>query len=124
MTNAISNAAKLTKKGQVDVVLQARGDQLWFEVFDTGCGLSSDATSLFQPYQQDTHGTARTTRNRFERGTGLGLAISAQLVRLMGGDIGLENRTDGVRGARFWFWVPSPEPPRPPGIPAVVGGVD
>ena len=76
------------------------------QVFDTGCGLSCDPKSLFKPYAQDMGGTARQTRNRFERGTGLGLAISAQLVKLMGGDIGLENRTDGVRGARFWFWVP------------------
>lgn len=76
------------------------------QVFDTGRGLSDDATHLFKAYAQDTGGTARHTRTRFERGTGLGLAISAQLVKLMGGDIGLENRTDGVRGARFWFWVP------------------
>ena len=75
-------------------------------MFDTGCGLSGDAGRLFQPYAQDKGGTARRTRTRFERGTGLGLAISAQLVRLMGGDIGLENRSDGVQGARFWFWVP------------------
>lgn len=81
-------------------------------MFDTGCGLSGDAQHLFQPYAQDRKGTARKTRTRFERGTGLGLAISAQLVRLMGGDIGLENRSDGVTGARFWFWVPV----SPPGI--------
>lgn len=78
------------------------------QVFDTGPGLAMDSTSLFMAYSQDPHGTARKTRSRFRRGTGLGLPISAQLVKLMGGDIGLENRTDGERGARFWFWIPLP----------------
>ena len=91
-------------------------------MIDTGPGLSGDGASLFEAYTQDAKGKARVTRNRFDKGTGLGLPIAAQLVRLMGGDIGLENRSDGVRGARFWFWVPYIEapalPPPPPPAPS------
>ena len=105
VTNGLSNAAKLTKRGQVELVAQVINGHLWVEVFDTGKGLPAGSGNLFQPYGQNG-GTARATRSRFERGTGLGLAISAQLVRLMGGSIGLENRCDGVTGARFWFHVP------------------
>ena len=106
VTNGLSNAAKLTKRGQVELVAQVINGHLWVEVFDTGKGLPAGSGNLFQPYGQNG-GTARATRSRFERGTGLGLAISAQLVRLMGGSIGLEDRCDGVTGARFWFHVPA-----------------
>ena len=82
------------------------------QVVDTGCGLKGDTAALFRPYAQGITTTARLTATRFERGTGLGLAISSQLVRLMGGTIGLENRSDGTRGARFWFTIPCRSVPR------------
>ncbi len=46
-------------------------------------------------------------------GAGIGLAICAQLVKLMGGDIGLASST---RGSAFWFTVPFRET-APPAIP-------
>ena len=115
ITNAVSNAAKLTKRGNVEVCARYTRNKLVFEVTDTGCGLSSDAPKLFQPYAQDNGGKSRATRSRFQRGTGLGLAISMQLVNLMKGDVGLENRKDGVRGARFWVSIPC----KPPNAPAL-----
>jgi signal transduction histidine kinase len=69
---------------------------------DTGIGLKqSDADLLFVPFSQADNSSTR----RFG-GTGLGLSISRQLVRLMGGAIGLSsNVNDGV-GAEFWFTIP------------------
>ena len=40
------------------------------------------------------------------QGLGLGLPVCKDLVTTMGGEIHLQNRNDGIRGARFWFEVP------------------
>lgn len=105
ITNLMGNAIKFTPAGQVVIrVHLSRNDgtscDVDVEVLDTGIGIAPELKSrLFQPF---TQGDGSTTR-RFG-GTGLGLAISRQLVEMMGGQIGTEQRSGG--GSRFWFRVP------------------
>ena len=102
LLNLLSNALKFTERGHVGVdVVSSRGEDgrvtVRAEVCDTGIGLTPDARfRLFEKFQQADGSITR----RFG-GTGLGLSISRELVELMGGRIGVEDRRGG--GSTFWF---------------------
>ncbi|WP_076412743.1 TMAO reductase system sensor histidine kinase/response regulator TorS [Shewanella sp. UCD-KL12] len=75
--NLIGNAIKFTPQGQVKLKVSFDQYKLYFEVSDTGVGISNDAKQqLFKAY------SAQPNQGR-SRGTGLGLAISKELVELM-----------------------------------------
>jgi PAS domain S-box-containing protein len=116
LLNLIGNAVKFTEKGGVSVEVsfpRAAGagvSRARFEICDSGPGMSLETCDrLFQKFSQADNSVTR----RFG-GTGLGLAISRQLVKLMGGSIGVES-APGF-GSRFWFEVPLP-----PAIDSSVG---
>ncbi len=99
LLNLISNAVKFTAEGHVTarLVLGPEAGALRFEVADTGIGIASDVQArLFQRFTQ-----ADSSISRRYGGTGLGLAISKALVRLMGGDIGVDSAPG--KGSRFWI---------------------
>jgi signal transduction histidine kinase/ActR/RegA family two-component response regulator len=80
--NLLSNAIKFTDAGEVVLTLSRAGDQLCFEVRDTGAGFDTALkANLFQRFSQ-----ADSSATRRQGGTGLGLAICDQYVRLMGGE--------------------------------------
>ena len=95
LLNLVSNAVKYNRPGgRVDVsVREVGGDDrrvaLRFVVRDTGIGMSEEFVqkSLFHPFTQE-HDNARTEY----QGTGLGMAIVSDLVKFMGGAIGVESR--------------------------------
>jgi two-component system sensor histidine kinase/response regulator len=83
MLNLLSNAAKFTDEGRVDVRCLLAGDALAIEVADTGRGIAPAMLEMvFEPFVQEHADLTRTVQ-----GTGLGLAISRQLARGMGGDV-------------------------------------
>jgi len=104
LVNLIGNALKFTPTGSVVVKPQLRhvGAQqfeLRVHVVDTGMGIPKHARAhLFQPFHQLGGGTTQVVS-----GTGLGLAICRQLVELMGGSLGLDDRREA--GSDFWFSV-------------------
>ncbi len=103
LLNLLGNAVKFTSEGTVGLRATAQpsgtgGIRVEFEVSDTGPGIpATRQTAVFQAFEQ-AEGAATT---RSYGGTGLGLAIVRRLVRLMGGEIGLESREG--EGSRFHF---------------------
>nr|WP_260681602.1 hybrid sensor histidine kinase/response regulator [Aliiglaciecola sp. M165] len=93
LTNLLGNALKFTPSGHISLkvagkVLKHGMFELKFVIEDTGIGISQqDKKKLFNAFTQIDDATSRSYQ-----GTGLGLVICQQLVRLMGGKIGLTSR--------------------------------
>ncbi len=107
LRNLLSNAIKFTEKGQVLLTVNILADdtvntdsvKLYFEVSDTGIGMSEKVRSkLFQPFSQGDNSITRKYG-----GTGLGLIISKRIIEHMNGSISLKS-TEGV-GTTLTFTV-------------------
>lgn len=107
INNLINNAIKYTDSGSVRVAVDSIGNEVYFEVSDTGCGIAqSDFKAIFEKF-----GTVGGRIQRDKGGTGLGLSLVSNLATLMGGRILLESELH--RGSIFTLVIPV-EPPLPP----------
>lgn len=109
LLNLVSNAAKFTENGRVDVRIEdaTLGERpaVRFAVTDTGIGMTPEQLSrVFGAFQQ-----AEATTADSYGGTGLGLAIVREFVALLGGE--LEVASDIGEGTTMAFVIPlKPDP--------------
>ena len=87
--NLVENAEKYGSQARVKLWLEADGACI--EIEDDGPGIPEDQMEeVFQPFFR-----LESSRNRDTGGIGMGLAIARMIVRGHGGDIHLENRSEG-----------------------------
>lgn len=106
--NLVKNAAEAIEGlpesdeivGRISISLVQSDIGLEITIEDNGPGFPEDVRDkLLEPYV--------TTR---EKGTGLGLAIVNRIIADHGGSISLQNRLDGLSGARVRVLLPYPDP--------------
>jgi signal transduction histidine kinase len=104
LSNLLSNALGHTPDGgRIVVAAEASGDEVTFEVTDTGTGIAPEHLErIFERFYR-----VEKSRSRGEAGggSGVGLAISKALVEAMGGRIRAESPGPGG-GATFAFTLP------------------
>ncbi|MHB9292850.1 putative Sensor histidine kinase RcsC [Hollandina sp. SP2] len=105
LINLLTNAVKFTPdQGKISLSvhqtpLDADTARLHIAVADTGIGITDEQkTWVFRSFEQ-----AESTTTRKYGGTGLGLSISKSIVKLMGGDIWVEDNPGG--GSKFLFEI-------------------
>lgn len=100
LINLISNAVRFTDSGSITLRLSGDSDGIYFDVSDTGIGISDEKFKrIFEPFMQ----AEKTTSHTFG-GTGLGLAITKKLIELMGGGITVQSREG--HGTTFTLYLP------------------
>lgn len=113
VANLVSNAFKYTPAGRIEVLLARRGDRLVLTVADTGIGIAPEESErIFERFYRSPRAAGRRAQ-----GNGLGLALVQELVRLHGGEVGMESELGA--GARFTVTLPwrkaLPAAQHPPG---------
>jgi two-component system sensor histidine kinase RpfC len=105
--NLLHNACKFTVSGSVTLRARSAGSgRVRFEVQDTGIGIPVAAQErLFERFVQ----VDASARRRYG-GTGLGTSIAHDLVKLMGGSIGVKSAPG--TGSTFWVELPLAETSR------------
>ncbi len=106
LLNLISNAVKFTDHGNVHANIQLaelntknKQATIRFDIQDTGPGMAqAQVEKIFEPFYQ-----ADTAKLTEQTGTGLGTTISYNLVKLMGGEIGVDSHPG--QGSTFWLKI-------------------
>ena len=103
ISNLLSNAFKYTYDGgEVKITLRELEHDVEIQVVDSGMGIKDeDKDHLFDRFYQ-----GRNADSLGMQGTGIGLNLSQNIVKMHGGQIKAQNRTDGQQGACFTVTIP------------------
>ena len=107
LLNLLGNAVKFTPRGEIRLEVDAREEKLYFEVHDTGIGISE----AHLPYIFETFTQVDGSVSGEYGGTGLGLALCKKLLSLLKGEI--TARSQLGRGSVFTFQIPLSVPTDP-----------
>jgi signal transduction histidine kinase/ligand-binding sensor domain-containing protein len=106
LVNLLSNSAKFTQAGTVQLRAEGVGEQLLLTVQDSGIGMTAEQqTRVFQEFVQADDSTTR----KFG-GTGLGLTLVKKFTDLLGGELALQSQPG--QGTTFTLKFPLAGPPR------------
>ncbi|WP_018933272.1 sensor histidine kinase [Gracilibacillus lacisalsi] len=102
INNLLDNAVRHTpRSGKIYIQCYKDGNIVVFTVQDTGKGFSSEEIQrVFDPLYR-----GESSRNRSTGGAGLGLTISRRIIRQHGGDLVVDNHSEG--GALVKGWIPA-----------------
>jgi len=105
LLNLLSNAARFTEKGGVDIRVKRENGTVVVAVADTGPGIPPhEAKRLFRPFEQ------LDSSFRRRGGSGLGLSISKALVELHGGQMWVESKPGEGTTVLFRLPISTPMP--------------
>lgn len=111
LLNFITNAARHTSVGRIEIAADARGGLVEISVSDTGQGIpANELPRLFQALDHVT-----TKQDLSSPGLGLGLAISRRLADILGGS--LQATSQPGQGTTITLSLPLAEAPTP-SVPA------
>jgi len=104
VNNLLSNAMKFTPAGgKIEMIVEDIASNIRLTVKDTGRGIHpNDLPHIFNRFYQSEQIDAPT-----EGGTGIGLSLCQNLIKLMGGEIGVESTTG--KGSTFYIEFPRKE---------------
>ncbi len=98
--NLLSNALKFTFVGEISVRLRQSSSGAELQIEDTGTGIPADEIPrLFERFHRIENALGRT-----HEGSGIGLALVQELVKLHGGNIGVESAVG--KGTTFTVTIP------------------
>lgn len=101
LQNMITNAIKYTEKGYIVLRAKKTGLGVWFEVQDSGIGISKeDQNAVFDKFFRSAD-----YRTRKNNGTGLGLYVTMKLAKLLNAEIDLSSELNA--GSTFRLYVPN-----------------
>ena len=88
--------------GEITLFLEKDTCKLTFVIQDNGPGIDTENMErIFERFYTD-----RADTDGFGQNSGLGLSISKQIIEAHNGKIYVENRKDGIHGARFVIELP------------------
>lgn len=95
LINLIKNAIEAgSPAGTVELRFRKLHHSVEIQLLDQGCGLSNQQ-DLFVPFYSTK-----------PQGQGIGLTLCRQIIEQLGGELSLQSRTDGIKGARAILELP------------------